>query len=241
MIDLHCHLLPGIDDGAEDMATALALARMAMDGGTTHMVCTPHMHPGRYENTASSIAESLTGLRQALHEAGIPLQVGWAAEVRFDMEIMIKVPAGQIPFIGRWQDKDVMLLEFPHSEIPFGAERLTQWLLQRNVLPMIAHPERNKGVMRTPSRLKAFIDQGCLLQVTAGALVGRFGERAQEIAEELLRDDEVAVLASDAHNLEHRPPLLGEGFDQAVRLVGEVRAEALVLHNPWKIAMQHFA
>lgn len=240
MIDLHCHLLPGIDDGAEDMVTALALARMAADSGTTHMVCTPHMHPGRFENTAAGIAESLAGFRQALQDAQIPLQVGWAAEVRFDMEIMIKLPAGEIPFIGRWQDKDVMLLEFPHGEIPFGAERLTQWLLQRNVLPMIAHPERNKGVMRAPAQLKSFIQQGCLLQVTAGAIVGRFGQRAQELAEELLQEGVVTVIASDAHNLQHRPPLLNEGRERAAQLLGEAAAEALVLTRPAAMAAAHF-
>lgn len=241
MIDLHCHLLPGIDDGAPDLATALAMARLAVDSGTTHMVCTPHLHAGRYENTAASIAASLAGFRRALQDAQIPLQVSGAAEVRFDMEIMMRLPAGQIPFVGRWQDKDVMLLEFPHGEIPFGAERLTQWLLQRNVLPMIAHPERNKGVMRMPSQLKPFIQQGCLLQVTAGALVGRFGERAQELAEQLLQEDVVTVIASDAHNLQHRPPLLAEGRERAAALVGDAAAEALVLTRPATITAHRFA
>lgn len=240
MIDLHTHLLPGIDDGADDMATALALARLAVEGGTTHMVCTPHLHAGRYDNTAASIAQALQGFRAALAEAGIPLQVAAAAEVRFDMEIMLWQRAGQLPFLGKWQDKDVLLLEFPHADVPFGAERLTQWLLERNVVPLIAHPERNKGVMRTPSRLKAFIDQGCLLQVTAGSLAGRFGERAQELAEELLREDVVTVIASDAHNLQHRPPLLAEGRERAERLVGARKAEELVRAMPWAMAQAQF-
>lgn len=241
VIDLHTHLLPGIDDGADNMATALAMARLAVESGTTHLVCTPHLHAGRYANTTASIAQALQGFRAALAEAGIPLQVAAAAEVRFDMEIMLWHAAGQLPFLGQWQGKDVLLLEFPHGDIPFGAERLTQWLLDRGVVPLIAHPERNKGVMRAPSRLKAFLDQGCLLQVTAGALAGRFGERAQELAEELLREDVVTVIASDAHNLQHRPPLMAEGRDHAARLVGERRAEELVRARPWAITQVHFA
>lgn len=241
MIDLHNHLLPGIDDGADDLEAALAMARLAVESGTTHLVCTPHIHPGRYDNTPATIAAALAQFQAGLTAAGIALQVAAAAEVRFDMEIMAGVNEGRLPFLGRWQDRDVLLLEFPHGEIPFGAERLTQWLLQRNVIPMIAHPERNKGVMRTPSHLKAFIDQGCLLQVTAGALAGRFGERAQEIAEELLRENVVTVLASDAHNVQHRPPLLSEGFERAARLVGEARAEALVRGSPWEIARHYFS
>jgi protein-tyrosine phosphatase len=241
VIDLHNHLLPGIDDGADDMATALAMARMAVESGTTHMVCTPHLHAGRYDNTLASIAQAVQGFRAALAEAGIPLQVAAAAEVRFDMEIMLWHAARQLPFLGEWQGRRVLLLEFPHSDIPFGAERLTQWLLDRQVQPLIAHPERNKGVMRAPSRLKAFIDQGCLLQVTAGSLVGRFGERAQELAEALLRDNVVSLLASDAHNPAHRPPLLGEGRESAARLVGDKRSEELVRGVPWEIAQAHFS
>ncbi|MES2917844.1 MAG: CpsB/CapC family capsule biosynthesis tyrosine phosphatase [Pseudomonadota bacterium] len=241
MIDLHNHLLPGIDDGADDLAAALAMARLAVECGTTHLVCTPHIHPGRYDNTPESIEAARRLFVDGLREAGIALQVAAAAEVRFDMEIMAGVSAGRIPFLGKWQGRDVLLLEFPHGEMPFGAERLTQWLLEREVIPMIAHPERNKGVMRTPSRLKAFIDQGCLLQVTAGALVGRFGERAQELAEELLQEGVVTVIASDAHNLQHRPPLLSEGYERAAQLVGEARAEALVRTRPWEIARHHFA
>lgn len=241
MIDLHNHLLPGIDDGADDLATAVALARMAVESGTTHLVCTPHIHPGRYDNTPETISAARELFVAALREAGIPLAVAAAAEVRFDMEIMVALPAGRLPFLGKWQGRDVLLLEFPHGEIPFGAERLTRWLLDRDVVPLIAHPERNKGVMRAPGQLRPLLEQGCLLQVTAGSLAGRFGARARELAEQLLREDVVAVLASDAHNLAHRPPLLSEGYEQARRLLGEARAEALVRHVPWDIAAGHFA
>lgn len=241
MIDLHNHLLPGIDDGAGDMAEALELARMAVGGGITHLVCTPHMHFGRYDNTRAGIAQALGEFRAALAAEAIPLEVAAAAEVRFDMEIMIGHARGELPYVGRWQGSEVLLLEFPHGEIPFGAERLTQWLLDRGVVPLIAHPERNKGVMRSPSRLKAFIDQGCLLQVTAGAVSGRFGARAQELAEELIREGSVTLIASDAHNVTHRPPLMREGFEAVARLVGDVRAEELAITVPWRLAECHFA
>jgi protein-tyrosine phosphatase len=94
--------------------------------------------------------------------------------------------------------------------------------------------------MRTPSRLKPFIEQGCLLQVTAGAVAGRFGPAAEAIACDLLQQGLVTILASDAHNIEFRPPLLSEGLQRAASLIGEARAEALVLHTPWQIAQGHF-
>lgn len=240
MIDLHNHLLPGIDDGAEDVEASLAMARQALASGTTHLVCTPHIHPGRYDNTPEKISAALGIFRSALADAGLALQVAAAAEVRFDIEIMAALPEGRLPFLGKWEGRDVLLLEFPHSDIPFGAERLIKWLLARGVLPLIAHPERNKGVMSSPARLKPLLAQGCLVQVTAGALAGRFGARAQELAESLLREGVVTILASDAHNTRHRPPLLSEGFDAAARIVGEAAAMELVLHRPWAIAAHHF-
>lgn len=241
MIDLHNHLLPGIDDGAPDLETSLALARVAVQDGITHLVCTPHIHPGRYENTAASIRDVRAHFDAALKEQGIPLQIAAGAEVRFGSELMVGVSQGTIPFLGEWQGKKVLLLEFPHSEIPFGAERLISWLLQRNILPMIAHPERNKELMRTPSRLKPLLELGCQLQVTAGSVVGRFGRAAEMLAHALLEQGVVTILASDAHNLQHRPPLLREGVQHAVRIVGEAKAECLVLHTPWEIAQSHFA
>ena len=240
MIDLHNHLLPGIDDGAPDLETSLALARVAVQDGITHLVCTPHIHPGRYDNSPASIQPALASFAAALKQAEIPLQVSAAAEVRFGMELMVGVSQGSIPFLGEWQGKNVLLLEFPHGEVPFGAERLISWLLQRNIIPMLAHPERNKGIMRTPSKLKPFLDVGCLLQVTASSVAGHFGPAAEEIAHDLLEQGVVTILASDAHNLEHRPPLLSEGLHAAARIIGDAKAEALVLHTPWQIAQQHF-
>ncbi len=241
MIDLHCHLLPGIDDGAPDLETALELARMAVAEGITHVVCTPHIHPGRYDNTPQTIAAALSQFTAGLRNAGIPLQVAAAAEVRFDMEIMLGVANGSVPFLGEWQGRKVLLLEFPHGELPFGAERLTKWLLQHNILPMIAHPERNKAVMRQPSRLKPFIEQGCLLQVTASSVAGHFGDAAQEVAHALLAEKQVTILASDAHNIKHRPPALRDGMQHAARIVGDLAAQKLVVDTPWQIAQTHFS
>lgn len=240
MIDMHNHLLPGIDDGAPDLETSLALARMAVQDGITHLVCTPHIHPGRYDNTPISIQRARASFEAALKEQGIPLRVAAAAEVRFGMELMAGVSEGTIPFLGKWQGKKVLLLEFPHGEIPFCAERLISWLLQRNVLPMIAHPERNKELMRTPSRLKPLLELGCLLQVTAASVAGRFGHAAEVLAHALLEQGVVTILASDSHNLQHRPPLLSEGMQRAARIVGDRKAESLVLHTPWEIAQSHF-
>ncbi|GLX14070.1 tyrosine protein phosphatase [Pseudomonas straminea] len=241
MIDLHNHLLPGIDDGPADLPTALDMARMAVANGISHVVCTPHIHIGRYDNDSRNIAETCSRFNAALEKADIDLKVSAAAEVRFCGELMTRVLDGSIPFLGQWEGRKVLLLEFPHGEMPFGAERLTQWLLDNGVVPLIAHPERNKALMNMPSKLKPFIEQGCLLQVTAASAAGRFGERAMHLAHELLSNRVVSIMATDAHNLDHRPPLLQEGLLQAARILGEREAERLVIDTPWRIAHQHFA
>jgi protein-tyrosine phosphatase len=241
MIDLHNHLLPGIDDGAPNLETSLALARLALDEGITHLVCTPHIHPGRFDNSPRSIGQALDLFRDALLKADLPLTVSAAAEVHYGLELMEDIPQGRIPFLGKWEGMDVLLLEFPHGYIPLGADRLTKWLIGQGVLPMIAHPERNKGVLRSPDKLQPFLNQGCLLQVTADSVAGRFGNACQAIAHQLLREGVVTILASDAHNLDHRPPSLRAGVDAAAAIVGEAVAEKLVRETPWQIAATHFA
>ena len=101
---------------------------------------------------------------------------------------------------------------------------------------MIAHPERNKGLLRSPAKLKPFLEQGCLLQVTAGAVAGRFGAAVQTLSHQLLKEEVVTILASDAHNIEHRPPVLSQGRDAAAALIGQAAAQRLVVDNPWQIA-----
>jgi protein-tyrosine phosphatase len=240
VIDLHCHLLPGVDDGPDTMEEALALCRHAVASGITHSVVTPHVHPGRYENDAATIAQAAAALQARLAEENIPLALSFSGEVRISAEILPMVAAGKIPFHGEWEGRRVMLLEFPHSHILPGSDRLVRWLLQRDILPLIAHPERNKDIMRDLSRLHAFVQAGCLLQVTAGALAGRFGEMAEQRACEIVEAGWATVLASDAHNLKSRPPELADGVAVAAELVGEGAARALVVDNPWRIVSRRF-
>ena len=235
MIDLHNHLLPGIDDGSPDIETSIALARIAVEDGITQMVCTPHIHHGRYENTKRTIAPALVAFRQALKAANLGLQISAAAEVRIGPEIMQGIEQNTLPFLGHWQGKPVLLLELPHGEIPLGSDRLTAWLLRQGVQPMIAHPERNKAAMKSPSKLKPFIDQGCLFQVTAGAMAGNFGERAQELAIQLLHEGHITILATDAHNIQHRPPIMSVAREVVMAEASLTEYEALVLYRPGEI------
>lgn len=235
MIDLHSHILPGIDDGAASLDESLQLARMAVADGITHMTLTPHIHPGRFDNNRASITPVFEQFQQALQTAGIPLSVAMAGEVRLSAEVLSLVAQQQLPFLGRWQGKDVMLLELPHSHIPPGSDKLVGWLQSRNILPMIAHPERNKDILRDLNCINPFVELGCLFQVTAMSLAGRFGSAPEQRAQELLANGWITVLATDAHNIEHRPPILSEGYAAAQAAVGLEAARALVYDNPNRI------
>lgn len=235
MIDLHCHLLPGIDDGPDTLDQALELARLAVANGIRHSVVTPHIHPGRYENQKSSLEPLLTAFRQALAERDIPLSLSLGGEVRLGMESVALIQQAQVPMLGHENGYDIMLLEFPHSHILPGSDKLVTFLLQRNIRPMIAHPERNKDVMRSLDKILPFLEAGCLLQVTAGSVAGDFGKIARQRSLEMLERGWVAVLASDAHNSKYRPPNLEPGRAAAARIIGQEAANALVSARPASI------
>ena len=240
MIDLHCHLLPGIDDGPQTLEESIELCRIAVADGVTHAIVTPHIHPGRWENTRQTIEQQCNKLQQVLNQQGILLQLGFAAEVRLTDQIMQQVDNNEIPFYGEVDGYNIMLLEFPHGHIIPGSDKLVAWLLQRNIRPLIAHPERNKQVMKDIELLQPFIEAGCWLQLTAGSVTGAFGEQAQQIAHQLLQDDAVAVLASDGHNAKARQPGLKQAFDAIAGQYGAGRARRLTQHTPALIAAGQF-
>ena len=155
--------------------------------------------------------------------------------MRCDYDIVPLIEQGRVPFLGRLEGFQVMLLEFPHSHVPVGADKLVKWLMARKIRPMIAHPERNKDILRDPGKLVPFVREGCLLQVTADAVTGGFGADCAERAAEFLDQGWVTVLASDAHDTESRPPRISAGRDAAAKIVGPEEAERLVQGTPLAI------
>ncbi len=241
MIDLHCHILPGIDDGASDLTESLELLRLAVADGISHMVATPHINPGYFDNTPSAIQQSLVVLQQAVQAAGINIQLSAAAEVRVTADLMLAVAQQQLPMLGTWQGQQVLLLEFPHSHIPPGSDKLMKWLLQRNIVPMIAHPERNREVQADLSVLNPLIRAGCLFQLTASSVLGDLGERHQQCAAALLQQRLFTIMATDCHNLQRRPPKLAAAFATVAALTDASYASRLVNEHPALIAQSmHF-
>ena len=228
MIDLHSHILPGIDDGARSLDIALQMAQQAVDGGVRHMVCTPHIHKGYFDNTLQSIEQTFQVFQQEVNRACIPLSLSFAAEVRVNELIPIWYKQKELPFLGEYNGKYILLLEMPHSHIPQGLEALIKWLLKNNVQPLIAHPERNRELLSEQHKFNWLQRQGCMFQVTAGALTGRFGDKVEEFALSMMQSKAFHVVASDTHDLVRRPNDMQEAFEVVSQLSTEFANEVFI-------------
>lgn len=229
MIDLHCHLLPGIDDGAKDMATSLAMARIAVADGIRVTACTPHIYPGLYENDAAGIRTAMATLSTALAEAGIDLELTEGADAHMVPEVAEGVRRGRIPTLG---GSHYLLLEPPHHVAPPHFRDVLFQLRIEGLVPVITHPERLTWVEEYHGMLMDAVDDGCWMQITAGALTGRFGPRPRYWAERFLGEGRAHVLATDAHDDRRRPPLLAEAHAVAERWMGREEADNLVRVRP---------
>lgn len=241
MIDIHSHILPGIDDGAQTMNDSIELCQFAVNNGISHMLATPHIHPGRFDNNKERIESVFQQLKKELYSQQIPLKLSYAAEVRISVEMMEMIALDKIPFLGQHQGFNYLLLEMPHSHILPGSEKLIDWLTKRNIKVIIAHPERNKDIQRDINKISGFIKQGCLLQLTAASVSGKFGEICQTISKQLIDNHWVSFVATDAHNIKNRPPDLKQGWDTLVRWVGEDSAKKLCYSNQQLITASHFS
>lgn len=244
MIDLHCHLLPCIDDGPSCMEEAITLCRFMVENGIEQAVATPHIHLGRWDNDNETIRSAYKLLSKELKLLKIPLQLAMAAEVRIDADILPLLAVDKIPMLGRWSIANdtykVLLLELPHNHVPPGTEKLIAWLKSRNIIAMIAHPERNKELQRNPKKLDLLIQEGCLLQLTAASVAGEFGVAAEKFALNLLDCRAATIMATDAHNITGRRPLLDEARRVVAIRCGANYANELTITNPKRIAIQLF-
>ena len=211
------------------------MARLAVAHGIREARVTPHLNVGRWDNDRARIAVAVDAYRKALKENHVALEITFAAEVRASYDIVPLIEEERVPFVGVLDGYKVLLLELPHSHVPVGADKLVDWLLGRGIRPMIAHPERNKDILRDGDKILPFVRHGCLLQLTADAVAGGFGADCAARAREFLEEGWVTVLASDAHDTVARPPRIAPGREAAARIVGDEEATKLVQENPARI------
>ncbi len=231
MIDLHNHLLPGIDDGAKELEETLEFLRIAARDGVRTVTATPHMKPGVYDNSRETILECVAMVREAQRgdEAeAVTLLPG--AEVFFSGDVVQRARAGRLMTVG--DGGRYVLLELPYQQIPLGVDDTIFQLRLLGLTPLLAHPERVAYYLEDIDRVAASVRLGALTQVTGNSVTGRFGSKAREFATRMLERRLVHVLASDSHDVRYRPPILSESVRAAAAVVGEAAARRMVEETP---------
>jgi protein-tyrosine phosphatase len=226
MIDIHCHILPGLDDGPADPEMSFAMAEMAIEDGVTHVIATPHASPNH--EFVPELVEVRRNELQAHLQGRLTLATGCDFHLSFENLQHIR----QDPSLYTLNQKNYLLVEFADYSIPPSMDQALHELQLLGVHPIITHPERNPLIRAKPDRLFRWLRQGCYSQVTAQSLSGRFGKAAQACAEEFIEAGAVHFLASDAHNITSRPLRLKVAFDHLAKKHGEEVAEALLVDNP---------
>lgn len=226
MIDIHHHLIYGVDDGAPDLETALEMARIAAGEGVTRIVCTPHANDEILYRTLL-IAERYIELCNRL-KGTIELSMG----CDFHLSAQNIAEAQANPLRYSIEGKGYLLIEFPSMVIPPGMDQALYTLRTAGYTLIVTHPERCQAVLRQPELLAGWIRSGCRVQVTAASLYGCFGRAAEVFSNELLERNWIHFIASDAHNTTSRPPHLKKAFEYVLQHAGSETAERLFVANP---------
>lgn len=238
MIDLHAHILPGLDDGARSWEESLEMARLAVADGIKVMVATPHLYKSRspdqeHVNHKSVILEHLAQFREHLAAAEIPLEVLPGCDFPLGLESLQLLEQGLALTIN--DARRYLLLELPDTALPPALDDIIFQLQSWGLTPIITHPERHFLIQERPEKLQRLLDLNCLVQMTASSLTGGFGRRVQKIARLMVKRGYVHLLATDAHSPRHRSPILSQAVKKLSRLLGEKQAWEMVTEIPAKI------
>lgn len=232
MIDLHTHILPGIDDGAKTLEVALEMARIAVNDGTTVMACTPHIYPGLYMNDSAGIHEARAKLQNAFDVFHIPLKLVVGADAHLVPELLEGLQSGRVPTLN---GSRYFLLEPSHHVPPPQFENSVFQIMAAGYVPVITHPERLVWIEHHYPTFVSLAQRGVWLQLTAGAIVGKFGKKARYWSERLLSDGVVHLIASDAHTTTKRSPVISDALPAVAAAVGKEEALRLVQVRPQHI------
>src|SRR6478735_5549356 len=224
MIDLHCHILPGLDDGAADLSVSTDMAKAFVADGVLVVACTPHILPGLYHNLGPQIRQATAQLQQHLDREGITLRLVTGADNHVIPNFVTELRSGHLLSLA---DSRYVLVEPPHHVAPPRLEDLFFDLSVVGYVPILTHPERLSWINSHYQAVLRLVHAGCWMQLTAGSLTGAFGRNARYWGERMLDEGYVHILATDAHNMGRRRPNLAEGRDLAANRVGEAEAESL--------------
>lgn len=233
MIDLHCHILPDLDDGAQGIEESIAMSRIAVNDGIKTIVATPHTMNGTFVNERESILSGVRRLQEELFKEGIGLRIIPGADVHVNHNIIDLIKEGKALTVNDMNR--YILLELPHHLVPPKIPDLIFELRINGITPIFTHPERNSVIQDDLGILLRFIEQGALTQITSMSLTGEFGQKARSRALDMLTGNMVHFIASDAHSSRFRTPQISKAVEIASQVTGPEWANAMVTINPQAI------
>lgn len=218
MIDIHSHILPGLDDGAKTVQDSIDMANKAVSEGIHTIIATPHHRNGKYDNLKSDILPLVSELNETFAQENINLNVLPGQECRIFGEILEDYEKGEILTLNK--DSQYLFIEFPSSSVPRYAERLLYDIQVKGLTPVIVHPERNAELIERPDKLYKLVKNGAATQVTASSLTGYFGKNIQKFSQQMIQANLTHFIASDAHNIHNRTFKMEEAMDYIEKKYG---------------------
>lgn len=231
MYDIHCHILPDLDDGPTTLEASLEMARIAAANGTQTIIATPHGEQVAAKGGRVALEERVRSFRQAMESQEINLKLVTGVEYLLTVDFLKEAQEGRVVTLN---GSRYVLVEIDFHQWPPHTDDALFQLQLAGYTPILAHPERQATIQQTPERLLHLVERGVLSEVTAGSLLGEFGEKARESAEELMRRGLVHFIASDGHSpvANRRPPVMADARTALAELVGEETATLLAVTNP---------
>jgi len=211
LIDIHSHILPGIDDGALTMEDAVSMAKLAVNEGITKIIATPHHQNGIFFNRQQDIVKRVRELNCVLQSENIPLEVLPGQETRIYGSLLDDFEKGDILTLNH---TNYLFVELPSGHVPRYTEQLLFEMQLKGLTPIIVHPERNAEIMNNPEKLLNLVKKGALAQLTAGSLTGHFGKKVQRLSVQLIESNTIHFIASDAHNTSTRSFFMRESISK---------------------------
>ncbi|WP_257348281.1 tyrosine-protein phosphatase [Pseudalkalibacillus decolorationis] len=250
MIDIHCHILPGIDDGAQTVEDSIEMARAAIDEGITTIIATPH-HNSHYQNYGSTILDKVVQLNDVLNHQQVDLTILPGQEPRITGELLSQFETGEIHTLTG--GRKYMHIELPSNHVPSYSKSIVFELQLKGITPIIVHPERNQKLIEEPDLLYELVRDGALTQVTASSIIGNFGKNIQKFSQQLIESNLTHFIASDAHNTTNRAFHLRTAFEEVERKFGIsvrynlqenaeyiVRGESVLISPPEPVKRKRF-
>jgi protein-tyrosine phosphatase len=218
LIDIHCHLLPGVDDGAKDFQESIEMAKAATAEGITHIVATPHHNNGKYSNSKEQIIAKVREMQDALQKENIPLTILPGQELRINGDILQDYENGKLLTLN--DAGKYVLIELPSNHVPRYTEQILFDFQMKELTPIIVHPERNQEIIENPEILYQLVKKGACTQITASSVTGHFGKKIKKFALDLIEANLTHFIASDAHNVTTRPFRMQEAYEMIEKEFG---------------------